>query len=89
MKKINKPALLISFLTLTVACSALSISSVAENLRYSWEGINPWNGVEGIAFTISYFLRTGLTVTMLITIGVLALLWWRLYTLFNRWLRKE
>lgn len=89
MKKINKLALGISLLVLIIACSALSMTSVAENHRFTWDGMNPWNGVEGMAFTVGYFLHTSNTVTILLTVGLLAVIWWRLYSLFNQWLRKE
>lgn len=89
MKKINKPALGISLLILILACSVLSMTSVGENQRFTWDGMNPWNGIEGIAFTVSYFLRTGQAVTILLTIGLMLIIWWRLYSLFSQWLRKE
>ena len=75
MKNKNILILIISFIILLVACSALSMSAVASN---------PWNGVEGIAFTVGYFLHTGKTVSMLITIGLLLVIWWRLYALIHR-----
>ena len=71
MKNKNILILIISFIILLVACSALSMSAVASNYRYTWVAMNPWNGVEGIAFTVGYFLHTGKTVSMLITIGLL------------------
>ena len=67
MKNKNILILIISFIILLVACSALSMSAVASNYRYTWVAMNPWNGVEGIAFTVGYFLHTGKTVSMLIT----------------------
>lgn len=84
MKKINKLALLLSFVVLAVAFGILSMTSMPEELRYSWQGINPWNGVEGVAFTVSYFLHTGNGTTYALTIGLVVLIWWRLYSLFNR-----
>ena len=74
MKNKNILILIISFIILLVACSALSMSAVASNYRYTWVAMNPWNGVEGIAFTVS----------MLITIGLLLVIWWRLYALIHR-----
>ena len=81
MKNKNILILIISFIILLVACSALSMSAVAS---YTWVAMNPWNGVEGIAFTVGYFLHTGKTVSMLITIGLLLVIWWRLYALIHR-----
>ena len=80
MKNKNILILIISFIILLVACSAL----LASNYRYTWVAMNPWNGVEGIAFTVGYFLHTGKTVSMLITIGLLLVIWWRLYALIHR-----
>lgn len=84
MKNISKITLIISFLIVVLACSALSMSSVASNYRFTWVAMNPWNGVEGIAFTVGYFLHTDKTVSMLISIGVLLVIWWRLYALIRR-----
>lgn len=84
MKKINRTALLLSFAVLTIACTGLSMSAVGTEHRWTLVAMNPWNGVEGIAFTISYFLRTGGGITYTITCGLLAVIWWRLYALFNR-----
>lgn len=84
MKNINKLILIISFLILVLACSALSMSSIASNYRYTWVAMNPWNGVEGIAFSVGYFLHTGKAVSLLITLGLLLIIWWRLYALIKR-----
>lgn len=84
MKNINKLILIISFLILVLACSALSMSSVASNYRYTWVAMNPWNGVEGIAFSVGYFLHTGKAISLLITLGLLLIIWWRLYALIKR-----
>ena len=61
MKKINILFLIISFIILVIACSALSMSAVASNYRYTWIAMNPWNGVEGIAFTIPERMEQRLT----------------------------
>lgn len=82
MKKFNKLAFILSFMLLTFACSFISISSVAENHRWALESINPWNGIEGVAFVIGYFLRTGYF-TYVITVGLFLLLWWAVYLLFS------
>lgn len=84
MKNINILILIISFIILVLACSALSMSSVASNYRFTWVAMNPWNGVEGIAFTVGYFLRIGKGASMLISIGLLFVIWWRLYALIHR-----
>ena len=84
MKKINILFLIISFIILVIACSALSMSAVASNYRYTWIAMNPWNGVEGIPFTIGYFLHTGKTVSLLLSLGLLLIMWWRLYALLKR-----
>lgn len=84
MKTTNIWFLIISFILLTMACSALSMSSVASNYRFTPVAMNPWNGVEGIAFTIGYFLHTGKSASMLIAIGLLLIMWWRLYLLLRR-----
>lgn len=87
--KINKLALILSLLTLLVLCSLLSMTSVSKEYRFTWVVINPWNGVEGIAYTVKHFLHTSKAVTNLLTAVLMAVIWWRLYALYNRGLRKE
>lgn len=87
MQNINKLALLLSFILLALLCSALSISAAPENARWTLESMNPWNGVEGVAFTIGYFLNMGGWVVYTITVGLLLVIWWRLYTLISKLLR--
>lgn len=89
MKKINLLFLLLSFIILIVACSALSMSSVASNYRFTWVAMNPWNGIEGIAFTIGYFLHTGETTSLLLSLGLLLIMWWRLYALLKRTFTRQ
>lgn len=84
MKRIDKRYLLFSFLLLVIACSLLSMSAVATEYRYTWVAMNPWNGVEGIAFTVGYFLRVGKASGLMITAGLLLIIWWRLYVLLKR-----
>lgn len=84
MKNIHLPILIISFLLLVLGCSALSMSAAPGNYRFTWAGMNPWNGVEGIAFSVGYFLHTGKAASLLITIGLLGVIWWRLYALIRR-----
>lgn len=91
MRKRNILPFSIALVLVLVAFSALSISSVAENNRWTLASINPWNGVEAVAYVISYFSRTGLWTTYAITLGLASVLWFGVYmlitTLFKR--RKE
>lgn len=80
----NKKAFILSLIVLIVAFGVLSMTSVPKEFRYTWNGMNPWNGVEGLAFTVRYFLHTSVTVTYLVTISLIFLIWWRLYAIFNR-----
>ena len=82
--KISPLKLILSFLVVIIVCSALSMSSVAENYRWTLVAMNPWNGVEGMAFTVSYFLHLGKTPSLFIALGILIILWWRMYLLINR-----
>lgn len=84
MRKFNAWAFILSLLVVLVAFSAVSISSVAENDKWALASINPWNGVEGVAFVISYFLRTGLWSTYLVTIGLALMLWFGIYKLMAK-----
>lgn len=89
MKKINLLFLILSLIILIIACSALSMSSVASNYRFTWVAMNPWNGIEGIAFTIGYFLHTGKTASLLLSLGLLLVMWWRLYALLTRTFARQ
>ena len=88
MKKRDIIYLAISLLILIIACSVLSMTSVAEEYRYSWVAMNPWNGVEGIAFTIGYFLKTSNETSLYISLGLLAFMWWRLYLVLKRTFKR-
>lgn len=89
MKNINYLILIISFLILTMACAALSMSAVSREYRFTWVAMNPWNGVEGIAYTVSHFLHTDKANSMLITFGLLLLIWWRIYALLCRTFQRK
>ncbi len=67
----------------------LSMTSVGKDYRFTWVAMNPWNGVEGIAYTIKHFLHTSRSATHILTAGLMLVIWWRLYALYNRGLRKE
>lgn len=88
MRNINITILVTSFIILVLACSALSMSAVASNYRFTWVAMNPWNGVEGIAFTIGHFLYTGKGTSLILSIGILLVIWWRLYALLHRTFRR-
>ncbi|MEG1553885.1 MAG: hypothetical protein RSB93_01040 [Rikenellaceae bacterium] len=84
MKKINITALLLSLIVLVIACSAISISSAPENYRWACESINPLNGIEAIAFVVSYLLHTGGFITYILVGSMFVILWRVLYALFRR-----
>lgn len=88
MNRIRKIPFFLSLIVLIVAFSALSVSSMPQEFRYTWTGLNPWNGVEGLAFTIRYFLHTGVALTYMLTIALVFLIWWRLYAIFGRIFRS-
>lgn len=89
MRKHNILSFSIAFVLVLVAFSAISISSVAENDRWMLASINPWNGVEGVAFVVSYFLRTGLWSTYAITLGLASVLWFGVYMLITTLLKRR
>ena len=84
MKKVNLLFLILAFILLTMMCSGMSMCSVGREYRFTAVVMNPWNGVEGIYATICRFLHTGKTMGILLTAGLLSLLWWRLYALLRR-----
>lgn len=82
MQKTGKTAAILSLLLTILASSTLSLCSVAENYRWTWESLNPWNGFESIAFVISYFLHSGYGLSYLFTFFVLCLIWGVFFMLF-------
>lgn len=84
MKKVNKPVLIVTLGLLVISASAISISSTATNLRCTFDAINPWNGVEAIAFVVSYFLRSGSVATYAIALGLYALFGGAIYLVITR-----
>lgn len=89
MKNIRIPILVISFIILVMACSALSMSVVHSDYRFTWNAVNPWNGVEGMAFTVRHFLHVDYSVSMFITVGLLFVIWWRLYALISNFIARR
>lgn len=74
MHKTGKTAIILSLLLTILASSTLSVCSVAENYRWTWDSLNPWNGFESIAFLISYFLHTDYGLSYLFAFFVLCLI---------------
>lgn len=89
MKNLSIPFLLLSFAIVVIACSGLSMSAVRREYRFTWVAMNPWNGVEGIAFTVKHFLHISSSTSMLIAIALLLVIWWRIYALLCRTFQRE
>lgn len=60
-----------SLVIVMIACSALSFVSVAENHRWTLSTLNPLNGIESIAFVVSYFSGMGAAASYTITAVIL------------------
>lgn len=84
MKNIHKIALIVSFIALIALFSLLSMLNYTKEFRYTWQGMNPWNGVEGVVFTVNRFLHTGEVFSWLIGTVLILFIWWRLYALLKR-----
>lgn len=87
MKHIISKLVLLSILIIAISCSVLSFSSVAENYRWTFETLNPLNGVSSIAFVVSYILHTGIIASYLITTIFLLFIGWMVYVLLYLLLR--
>lgn len=83
MKHLNPTLLVISFVIVLIACSALSVSSVAENYRWTLEALNPLSGIEAIAFVISYLLRIGAVGSYTIAICLLLIIGTAIYLVLS------
>lgn len=84
MKNINKRTLFLSLLILLIAFSAVSMIASPAEVRYTWTGINPWNGIQGIPMTLNRFLNLGAGVTYTLSALIVAYLWWRIYALITK-----
>lgn len=84
MRKINILFLVLSLIVLAIMCSGMSMLSVAKEYRFTTTAMNPWNGVEGIFLTIKRFFNLGEAASIGVTVGLLLLLWWRIYALLKR-----
>ncbi|MDL2283133.1 hypothetical protein LJB94_01285 [Odoribacter sp. OttesenSCG-928-G04] len=89
MKKINKIALILSFITLLVIFSGISMIALPKEYRYNWVSMNPWNGVEGVMLTVQRFLGTGEILTYILSFALIIFLWWRLYAVILRYFPKR
>lgn len=88
MKKIDKVILILSFIALTVIFSLASLVAAPSLIRYTWRGINPLNGVEGVYSMFEKYLGLAPWLTGILSAILILLVWWRLYILIERFLRK-
>lgn len=83
MKNISTKALVFSLITLSVALSILAFSISPEEIRYTWQGYNPWVGIQGIFSALEYRLKLRPFYTWALTAAILLFFIWRLYKAYK------
>ena len=58
MKNIDKTSLIISLVALVAAFSIISIIAAPTEVRFSWQGINPWNTVRAVPLMFKRFMTS-------------------------------
>ncbi len=90
MKNIDKTSLIISLVALVAAFSIISIIAFPTEVRFSWQGINPWNTVRAVPLMFKRFIDIDNRIIYTISMLLIAYLWWRMYALIkkikNNWL---
>ncbi|MDY4042790.1 MAG: hypothetical protein SOY65_03165 [Marinifilaceae bacterium] len=88
MKKIDKLIVFLSLISLTVIFSLMSLVAAPSPIRYTWKGINPLNGIEGVYSMFEKYLGLAPWLTGILSGILILLVWWRLYTMIKRFIRK-
>lgn len=84
MKSIDRTSLIISFAALVVVFSLISIIASPTEVRFSWQGINPWNTVSAVPLMFKRFIGLNDGIIYTLSVLLIAYLWWRTYALINK-----
>lgn len=84
MKNIDRTSLIISFIILIVVFSIISIIASPTDIRFSLQGINPWNTVRAVPLMFKRFMDVDSWIIYTISVLLLAYLWWRTYALIYK-----
>lgn len=84
MKSIDKTSLIISFAALVVVFSIISVIASPADIRFSWEGMNPWNTVSAVPLMFKRFISMDNWIIYTLSVLLIAYLWWRTYALINK-----
>ncbi|WP_065220313.1 MULTISPECIES: hypothetical protein [Butyricimonas] len=84
MKSIDRTSLIISFIALVVVFSIVSIIGSPAEIRFSWQGINPWNTVSAVPLMFKRFISLSDGIIYTLSVLLIAYLWWRIYALINK-----
>lgn len=88
MKTIDKTTLILSLIILAIAFSIISIIASPTEIRYTWQGFNPWNTVRAVPLMFQRFLKMDDWITYSLSVLIIAYLWWRIYALANKFKKK-
>ncbi|WP_294142385.1 hypothetical protein [uncultured Sanguibacteroides sp.] len=89
MKNKNKITLLMALLILIIVFSIISVITTPASMRFSWNGINPWNTVKGVFYMFNRYIHVNAWVNYSLTVLLIAYLWWRIYALVGRFRRRQ
>lgn len=84
MKTIDKTTLILSLIILAIAFSIISIIATPAEIRYTWQGFNPWNTVQAVPLMFRRFLKMDDWITYSLSVLIIAYLWWRIYALVKK-----
>ena len=84
MKTIDKTTLILSLIILAIAFSIISIKASPAEIRYTWQGFNPWNTVQAVPLMFRRFLKMDAWITYSFSVLLIASLWWRIYALVKK-----
>ena len=89
MKTINKASLFASALILIIMFCLISLISAPAEMRYSWQGINPWNTIQAVPLMFKRFLKMDNWILYTLSTLTIAYLWWRIYVFVNKFNKRK
>lgn len=88
VKRTDPLSLVLATIALLLVFSVLSFIAAPPSVRFTWLGLNPWNGVQGVFALVHKYLATADFWTYLIGGVLILIIWWRMYAVVHRAIRR-
>lgn len=88
IKHTDPLSLILATIAILLVFSVLSFIAAPPSIRFTWLGLNPWNSVQGVFALVHKYLNTPDFWTYLIGVLLILLVWWRMYAVVHRSIRR-